>query len=109
MIETVKFLNKLKIDGIKIHMLNILKNTKLEDIYKEKPFKLLTLEEYVDIVCTQLEYLDEKIVIHRICGDAKKSDLIAPKWTLKKFVVMNEIDKEMKKRNIYQGDKVNNL
>ncbi len=109
MIETVKFLNTLKINGIKIHMLNILKNTKLEEVYKVKPFKLLTLEEYVDIVCTQLEYLDEKIVIHRICGDAKKSDLIAPKWTLKKFVVMNEIDKEMKKRNIYQGDKVNNF
>ena len=106
MIETVKFLNDLKINGIKIHMLNILKNTYLEEYYKNHPFKLLTLDEYVDIVCLQLEHLNENIVIHRICGDSSLKDLIAPLWTQKKFIVMNEIDKEMKKRNIYQGDKV---
>ena len=106
MIETVKYLNKLDIQGIKIHMLSILKNTGLEKCYKDDKFHILTRDEYVDIVCNQLEYLRPEIVINRITGDPKKDDLIEPNWLLKKFVVLNEIDKEMKKRNIYQGDKI---
>lgn len=104
MIATVKYLNQLHIDGIKIHMLSILKNTPLADFYKTHPFHLLTKEEYIDIVCTQLEYLDPKIVICRITGDPTKEDLIAPIWLVKKFCVLDDIDKEMVKRNIYQGD-----
>ena len=106
MIETVKYLNNLDIQGIKIHMLSILKDTKLNLIYKEKPFHILTRDEYVDIVCTELEYLRPEIVINRITGDPKKEDLVEPDWLVKKFCVMNEIDKEMVKRNIYQGDKL---
>lgn len=104
MIETVKYLNNLNIDGIKIHMLHIMKETPLEKLYQESHFPVLSLEEYVDIVVTQLRYLDENIVIHRITGDAPKELLIEPLWTLKKFVVINEIDKLMRKENIYQGD-----
>ena len=74
-------------------------------MYQKKPFKLLTKEEYIDIVCEELEYLNDNIVIMRITGDPEKEDLIAPNWLLKKFCVLNDIDKEMKKRNIYQGDK----
>lgn len=107
MIETVKYLNNLGIDGIKIHMLYITKDTELGKMYLEKPFKVLTKEEYIDIVCTELEYLDENIVIERITGDPIKEELIAPMWLTKKFCVLNDIDKEMKKRDIYQGDKVN--
>ena len=106
MLKTVKYLNSLKIDGIKIHMLHILKNTPLEKIYLHKPFPILTKEEYIDIVCEQLTYLNDNIVIHRITGDPKKEDLIAPKWLLKKFCILNDIDKEMKKRNYYQGIRV---
>lgn len=105
MIETVKYLNKLDIQGIKIHMLSIVRDTKLNIIYKEKPFHILTKEEYVDIVCEQLEYLKEDVVINRITGDPKREDLVEPNWLVKKFCVMNDIDKEMKKRDIYQGDK----
>lgn len=107
MIETVKYLNTLGIDGIKIHMLYISTGTPLALIYKDHPFPLLTKEEYIDIVCEQLEYLDPKIVIMRITGDPIKEELIAPTWLVKKFWVLNDIDKEMKKRDIYQGDKVN--
>lgn len=103
MIETAKYLNKLGIDGIKIHMLHITKNTKLGKMYLEKPFHILTKEEYIDIVINQLEYLNENIVINRITGDPVKEELIEPKWLLKKFCVLNDIDKEMKKRNTYQG------
>lgn len=103
MIETVKYLNDLHIDGIKIHMLHILKDTPLAKYYELHPFHVLTKEEYIDIVVTQLTYLDPKIVIHRITGDPKKEDLIAPEWLLKKFCVLNDIDKEMKKRDVTQG------
>lgn len=106
MIETVKYLNKLDIQGIKIHMLSIVKDTMLEKMYKENPFHILTKEEYIDIVCEQLEYLRPEIVINRITGDPNKEDLIEPNWLVKKFCVLNDIDKEMKKRDIYQGDKI---
>ena len=106
MLNTIKFLQDLKIDGIKIHMLYISKNTKLADIYKSNPFHVLTKDEYIDIVCDELRLLDEDIVIERITGDPIKEELIAPDWLIKKFVVLNDIDKEMKKRNIYQGDLV---
>lgn len=108
MLETVKYLNKLDIQGIKIHMLSILKDTKLELLYKEKPFKVLTKEEYVNIVCDQLEYLRPEIVINRITADPKIDDLIEPDWLVKKFCVLNDIDKELVRRDSYQGKKVSN-
>ena len=105
MINTIIFLNELNIDGIKIHMLYIAKETPLATYYKKKRVHVLSKDEYIDIICDQLELLDEKIVIERITGDPIKEELIAPDWLLKKFVVLNDIDKEMVKRNIYQGDK----
>lgn len=109
MINTAKYLSKLDIQGIKIHMLYVLKNTKLAELYNKEHFHILTKDEYIDIVCDQLEYLNENIVINRITGDPVKDDLIEPLWVLKKFVVLNDIYKEMKKRNIYQGDKFNEI
>ena len=106
MLETVKYLTNLDIQGIKIHMLHILKNTKLEKLYEKEKFHVLTKEEYIDIVVSELELLRPNIVIHRITGDPKVSDLIEPTWLIKKFVVLNDIDKELKKRNTYQGKKV---
>lgn len=106
MIDTVKYLSNLDIQGIKIHMLSILKDTPIEKMYKENKFKLITREEYIDIVCTQLEYLREDIVVHRITGDPKVSDLVEPDWLIKKVTILNDIDKEMVKRDIYQGDKL---
>ena len=108
MIETVKYLNKLDIQGIKIHMLHILKGKKLAKIYSEKQFHVLTKEEYVGIVCDQLEYINENIVINRITGDPSTDDLIEPNWLVKKFCVLNDIDKEMVRRNSYQGIKTSN-
>ena len=103
MIETVKYLSNLDIQGIKIHMLSILKGTKLEKLYKQKHFKVLSREEYIDIVCDELEYLREDIVVNRITGDPKVSDLIKPYWITKKVTILNDIDKELKRRNSYQG------
>ena len=106
MLETVKYLNDLDIQGIKIHMLQILKDTKLEKLYQEAPFTLLTKEEYIEIVCEQLQYLNDEIVIHRLTGDPKPEDLIAPNWVIKKIDVLNGIDKYMAKNDIIQGQKV---
>ncbi len=103
MLETVKLLNTLDIQGIKIHMLFIQEKTELAHYYKNNPFPLLSLEEYVDIVVNQIELLNDDIIIHRLTGDAPRKELIAPMWTLKKFVVTNNIDKLMRKRNSYQG------
>ena len=106
MLETVKHLNDIKVDGVKIHMLSVLKGTPLEKLYLEKPFPLLSMDEYIDIVCDELELLDENIVIERLTGDPDINDLVAPLWLPKKINVLNGIDKEMKKRNSYQGKKV---
>ncbi len=105
MLETAKYVGKLGIDGIKIHMLYVMKNTKLEELYNKEKFHILTRDEYVEIVAKQLEYIPLSIVIHRLTGDSDKELLIEPTWSLKKFVVLNEIDKYMRKNRIYQGDK----
>ncbi len=106
MINTVKYLNKLDIQGIKIHMLSIIKDTPLEKLYQKEHFHVLTKEEYIDIIISQLEYLRPEIVIHRITGDPDPKELIEPTWLIKKFCVLNDIDKEMKKRDTYQGAKL---
>ena len=106
MINTIKYLNKLDIQGIKIHMLSILKNTTIEELFKKEKFKILSKEEYIDIVIEQLENLRPEIVIHRITGDPDPNELIEPFWLIKKFCVLNDIDKEMVKRDTYQGAKL---
>ena len=105
MLETVKYLSNLDIQGIKIHMLFILKDTELANLYEKEKFHILTKEEYVDIVCDQLELLRENIVFNRITGDPDKDLVIEPTWLIRKFGVLNEIDKEMARRNSYQGIK----
>ena len=103
MLDTVRFVNRLDIQGIKIHMLHIVKNTELAKMYDKEPFHILTRDEYVQIVCDQLELLRPEIVINRITGDPNPDELIEPSWLLKKFCVLNEIDKELVRRDSYQG------
>ena len=107
MIETVKYLNSLNINSLKIHMLSVLKDTPLERYYEQNKFPILSKEEYIDIVCEQLQYLNKDIVIGRITGDPDPLKLVTPSWLVKKFCVLNDIDKEMKELDIYQGDKIN--
>lgn len=105
MIETVKYLSDLDIQGIKIHALSILKNTELAKLYEKEKFKVLSRDEYIDIVCTQLEYLREDIVVNRITGDPMATELIEPSWLTNKTTILNDIDKLMKQRDTYQGNK----
>ena len=103
MLKTVQHLNSLDIQGIKIHMLHVVKNTKLANLYHQEPFDLIDRDTYAKVVANQIEHLDPNIVIQRLTGDAKRSDLITPFWTLKKFVVINTIDKLLRERGSYQG------
>lgn len=106
MLDTVRYLNKLDIQGIKIHMLFILKDTPILNLYNTTHLHVLSKEEYIDIVIDQLELLRPEIVIHRITGDPIKELLVEPSWLLKKFSVLDDIDKEMVRRDSYQGKRI---
>lgn len=103
MLETVKTVGKLDIQGIKIHNLFILQNTKLYQLYQKNPFPLLTREQYISLVVEQLSYIPPHIVIERLTGDAPIQELFEPKWSIKKVTILNDIDKLMKEKDIYQG------
>ncbi len=103
MLETAKELSKLEIHSIKIHLLHIIKNTNFAKRYENGEFPALSFEEYIKIVCDQLEVLDEKIVIGRLTGDGSRETLVAPEWSVRKFEVLNGIDKELVRRNSFQG------
>lgn len=98
MLKSVKFAVKSKTDGIKLQLLHVLENTPLGEIYKEKPFHVLTKEEYTDLVCRALEIIPNTIVIHRLTGDGNKNELIEPKWSLNKKDVLNTINKKLSKK-----------
>lgn len=95
-----------EIDGIKLHLLHLMTSTKMQRDYHEGRFRLLSMDEYVNIICDQLEIIPKNIVIHRITGDAPRDMLIGPMWSLKKWEVLNAIDKEMERRGSYQGCKL---
>ena len=103
MLDTVRHINELDIQGIKIHMLHIIKDTGMANLYLREKFHVLSKEEYIDIVVKQLEILDPKIIVNRITSDPDKNTLLEPTWLVEKCQLLNDIDKEMKKRNTYQG------
>lgn len=102
MLETCNYLNTMHIDGIKLQLLHVLKNTALAKLYEAKAFEVLDFEEYINIVIDCLEILSEDIVIHRVTGDGPRSLLIAPLWSLDKRRVLNTLHQQMKVRKTYQ-------
>lgn len=103
MVETARQTAVMKPDAVKIHMLHLIHNTKMAVEWKLNPFPLLSEEEYVQTVCDQLEVLPPEIIIERLTGDGVQSDLIGPLWTTKKTITINNIDKELVRRNSWQG------
>lgn len=101
--DTAKKLAELEIDGIKIHMLCALKDTRLATMYQNKEIDFMNEDDYVQTVCDFLEYLPQTTTIHRLAGNGLKKDLIAPQWLGAKFDCLNKIDKEFLKRNSFQG------
>ena len=103
MIETAARVSALRPHSIKIHMLHIINGTQLAEEYNRHPFNILGLQEYINIVCDQIEIMHPDTIIERVTGDGNKNTLIAPLWTANKKSVMNGIDKELIRRNSYQG------
>lgn len=103
MLETIKEMNRLKPAGLKFHLLHVLKNTPLYDMYRRGEFKLLEKDAYVDLVVTLLEHLDPGIVIHRLTGERDKEIFYAPQWAMNKNEVIRAIRKTMEDRDTYQG------
>lgn len=103
MLDNARVIGKLKPWGMKFHSLYITKNTTYAKLYKKEPFKIMELDEYIDLIVNQLEIIPQNIVIERLTGDPVKDDLIVPSWTLKKINVLNGIDKKMAKENTFQG------
>lgn len=105
MLQTVKTLSDLGVDGVKFHCLCIFPNTKLFDMYQNKEIKLLEEDEYIDIACDCLELLPETTTIHRLGGNGLQAIKIAPAWLNKKFEILNRIDDELERRGSYQGSR----
>ena len=105
MMQTAEEVSRIKPHSLKIHMLHIIKNTTLASEYKNNPFYIMEKEEYIKLVCDQIEIMHPEIIIERVTGDGRKSELIAPLWTCDKKSVINGIDNEFRRRNSFQGKK----
>ena len=101
--DTIDLINSVKSWGIKIHLLYILKNSKLLNYYQQNPFKIYEKDEYENTVIELLERLSPSIVVHRLTGDAKKDELFEPLWSLNKRSILNSIEKKLKSSKSYQG------
>lgn len=91
------------IQGIKLHLLHLMKNTRMLRDYHEGRLQLLSQNDYTEIVCNQLEMIPQEVIIHRLTGDAPRDTIVGPMWSLKKWEVLNGIDQEMRRRDSYQG------
>lgn len=105
MLQSAKEVARLNPEYVKLHLLHILKGTKMAEQYQRGEFSALSLSEYVNAVVDCIEVFPKETVFQRLTGDGGRDTLIAPLWSLKKFVVLNEIDKEMVRRDTYQGSK----
>lgn len=103
-LETARVLAKMGIDGIKLHHLQVIKNTKLARDFEKGEFKVLSLEEYIELVCDVLELLSPRITIQRLVGEVLEDNiLIAPRWNLNKHQILSLIEQELISRNSFQG------
>lgn len=103
MMETAKEVAKLDVQGIKIHLLHLLRKTAMVKQYEKGMLEFMSSEEYIKLVCDQLEIIPPEMVIHRLTGDGPPDLLIGPMWSLNKWEVLNGIDAELKRRNSQQG------
>jgi radical SAM protein (TIGR01212 family) len=103
MLAGAEFLNGMGVDGVKLHLLHVMRGTRLAEQYQQGLVKVMDRDQYVGLVCDYLERLDPKIVVQRLTGDGNRQDLIAPLWSLHKFEVLNCIDNELRRRGSRQG------
>lgn len=105
--DTIRYLAKMKINGIKLQLLHVLEDTDLAEEYRQGKFEVLTMDKYIDILENCVRMLPPETVIHRLTGDGAKKDLIAPLWSADKKNVLNTINKRFKEHNVIQGSLYN--
>jgi radical SAM protein (TIGR01212 family) len=105
MLQTVEFVANTGTQGIKLHLLHLVKDTRLVKLYEQGQLRIMDMEEYVDLVVDCIERIPEDMVIHRITGDGPRETLIEPKWSLKKWEVINAIEHLLMDRSTWQGKK----
>jgi len=103
MLKTIDYVAHKNIKGIKMHLLYLLENTPMVELFKQGKLKFLGQAEYVDIICRSITKLPPEMVIHRLTGDSPRDLLIGPMWSLKKWEVLNAIDNKLKQLDLYQG------
>ncbi len=103
MMQSVRTVGELQPHSVKLHLLYILDYAPIAEMYHRGDFGVMTREQYVNLIVDQLEILPGETVIGRLTGDAPKENLVSPMWSLKKFCVLNEIDKEFVRRDSFQG------
>ena len=108
LLETIHYISKIKPEGIKLQLLHVLKNTDLENYFLDGNFQTLSMEEYIDLLILCIESLPKDIVVHRITGDSPHGMLVAPAWSEYKWTILNTINKEMEKRDSFQGKNIIN-
>lgn len=106
MMESVRRVSELNPFSIKLHLLHVLRGTPLADMYERGEVEVFELFDYVKLICDELEIIPPETVIQRLTGDGMAETLVAPLWSKKKFVVLDEIDKEMQRRGAFQGDRL---
>lgn len=102
-VDTAKYIGEIGSDGIKFHLLHVLRDTDLADLYLKGEFSTLTMEEYIDILMECLRVIPPDMVVHRLTGDGDKKKLIAPLWSGDKKKVLNSINKALNDNDVYQG------
>lgn len=103
MLETVDYLGKIPVDGIKLQLLHILKGSQMAAEYEKNPFSLMELEEYLDLILTCVARLPQSVVIHRLSGDGAKALLVGPAWSANKKLVLNRMMQKFRENGIFQG------
>ena len=103
--ESVRRVSELLPWSLKLHLLHVIKDTKCAEMYERGEFKTFEKDEYVNLICDQLQMIDKRIVMQRLTGDGKRDELVSPLWSIRKFEVLNAIDAEMQRRGAMQGDK----
>lgn len=103
MLNTVKYISKTGSKGIKFHLLHLMKNTPMVKLYERGELEFLSQDDYIDLICKGISMIPEEMVVHRLTGDAPRDLLIGPMWSLKKWEVLNAIDKALVDNEIYQG------
>ncbi len=103
MLKTINYIAHSGAQGIKLHLLHLMKDTKMVELYENGELQFLSQEDYIKLICRAVSMLPKEMVVHRLTGDAPRDLLIGPMWSLKKWEVLNAIDKTLEDNDVYQG------